>query len=53
METFYTSVDYNELEANLANIVAMNTSDGFDDDTEDYDLDCDLNDLYNFERYAS
>ncbi len=51
METFYTSVDYNELDANLANIIAMNT-DGYEDETEDYDLDCDLNDLYHFERFV-
>ena len=51
METFYTSVDFNEVDTNLANIIAMNTSDGYDDD-EDYDLDCDLNDLYSFERFS-
>lgn len=52
METFYTSVDYNEVDVNLANIIAMNSSDD-DEEIEDYDLDFDLDNLYKFERYIS
>jgi hypothetical protein len=53
METFYTSVDYNEVDTNLANIIAMNTSDDYGEETEDYDFDCDIDDLHKFERYVS
>jgi hypothetical protein len=53
METFYTSVDYNEVDTNLANVIAMNTSDDYGEETEDYDFDCDIDDLHKFERYVS
>lgn len=47
MEIIYTSVNCNELDVNLANIVAMNIYDIYEDDSEDYDLDYDSNDFYN------
>jgi hypothetical protein len=46
METIYTSIDQNELDSDLGNIITMNTIDGYDDDAEDYDLDYDPNDFY-------
>lgn len=55
METLYTSVNYNDVDTNLANIIAMNTSDDYGEETEDFDFDfdCDLDELYKFERYVS
>jgi len=53
METLYTSIDYNEVNTNLANIIAINTSDEYGEETEDYDFDCHLDELYKFERYVS
>ena len=47
METFFTTVDQNELNTNLRNILAMNTFDEYDDDgNENYDIDCDSDNLY-------
>lgn len=46
METIYTSVDHNELDADLGNIITMNTVEDYDDDVQDYDLDYDPNDFY-------
>lgn len=51
METLYTSIDYNEVTTNLANIIAINNEDS--EETEYYDFDCDLDELYKFERYVS
>lgn len=46
MKNFYTSVNHNELNPRMANIVAMNMIDPEDEDAEDYDFDYDPNDLY-------
>ena len=46
MENYYTSVDYNEIDTNMRNIIEMNTAKNQEDDTEDYDLDYDPNSLY-------
>lgn len=46
MENYYTSVNANEVDPNLANIIAMNSYESQEDETEDYDLDYDPNDFY-------
>ncbi len=46
MENIYTSVDHNELDQNLRNIISINTPGQSDDEIEDYDFDYDPNDLY-------
>ena len=51
MENIFTSIDYNDLDVNLKNIIAINTFDTFEDEVEDGDLDYDQNDFY-FELHA-
>lgn len=51
METLNTAVNYNDVDINLANIIAMNTINVFGDGSEDHDFDNDPNELY-FELHS-
>jgi len=46
MDTLYTSLNSNDVDVNLANIIAMNTFDIFGDDSENYDFDYEPNEFY-------
>lgn len=46
MENYYTSIDQNELDPNMRNIIEMNITDAYDEEAEDYDLDYDPNELF-------
>jgi hypothetical protein len=46
MENIYTPVDYNEIDTNLRNIIAMNQPELDEDTIEDDDLNFDLNNFF-------